>query len=39
MSEKLGRFQREIMEICEFYVDDDNKPQVNTIYCLSTTNL
>ena len=32
MSEKLGRFQREIMEICEFYVDDENKPQVNTIY-------
>ena len=32
MSAKLGRFQREIMEICEFYVDDDNKPQVNTIY-------
>ena len=30
MSAKLGRFQREIMEICEFY--DDNKPQVNTIY-------
>ena len=32
MSENLGRFQREIMEICEFYVDDDNKPQVNTIF-------
>ncbi|MCM1053154.1 MAG: CpaF/VirB11 family protein [Ruminococcus sp.] len=32
MSEKLGRFQREIMEIVEFYVDDDNNPQVNTIY-------
>ena len=32
MSEKLGRFQREIMEICEFYVDDENKPQVNTIF-------
>ena len=32
MSAKLGRFQREIMEICEFYVDDDNQPQVNTIY-------
>lgn len=32
MSAKLGRFQREIMEICEFYVDDNNKPQVNTIY-------
>ena len=32
MSEKFGRFQREIMEICEFYVDENNKPQVNTIY-------
>lgn len=32
MSKELGRFQREIMEICEFYVDDDNKPQVNTIF-------
>ena len=32
MSKELGRFQREIMEVCEFYVDDDNKPQVNTIY-------
>lgn len=32
MSKTLGRFQREIMEICEFYVDDDNKPQTNTIY-------
>lgn len=32
MSKELGRFQREIMEICEFYVDDENKPQVNTIY-------
>ena len=32
MSKELGRFQREIMEVCEFYVDDNNKPQVNTIY-------
>ena len=32
MSAELGRFQREIMEICEFYVDDDNKPQVNIIF-------
>lgn len=32
MSKTLGRFQREIMEICEFYVDDDNKPQTNTIF-------
>ncbi len=32
MSKELGRFQREIMEICEFYVDDDNHPKTNTIY-------
>ena len=33
MSKELGRFQREIMEICEFYVDDkDNKPKTNTIF-------
>ncbi len=32
MSEKLGRFQREIMEVCEFYVDENNKPCVNTIF-------
>ncbi len=32
MSKELGRFQREIMEICEFYVDEANKPQVNIIY-------
>ena len=32
MSKELGRFQREILEVCEFYVDDNNKPQVNTIY-------
>lgn len=32
MSKELGRFQREIMEVCEFYVDDDNKPQVNIIF-------
>ena len=24
MSKALGRFQREIMEVCEFYVDEDN---------------
>ncbi|MGN1337263.1 MAG: ATPase, T2SS/T4P/T4SS family [Candidatus Coprovivens sp.] len=29
----LDRFQREIMEICEFYVDDvTNKPMTNTLY-------
>ncbi len=32
MSKELGRFQREIMEICEFYVDEENKPKTNTIY-------
>ncbi len=32
LSKELGRFQREIMEICEFYVDENNKPQVNTIF-------
>ena len=32
LSQELGRFQREIMEICEFYVDDNNKPQVNIIF-------
>jgi pilus assembly protein CpaF len=32
-SKKLNRFQREIIEVCEFYVDDDtNKPMINTIY-------
>lgn len=32
-SKALGRFQREIMEICEFYVDDDtNKPLSRTLY-------
>ncbi len=31
-SQKLGRFQREIIEVCEFYVDDDNKPCTNILY-------
>lgn len=32
-SKVLNRFQREIMEICEFYVDDvDNKPKTNILY-------
>ena len=32
-SQALGRFQREIMEICEFYVDDEtNRPMSNTLY-------
>ena len=32
MSKALGRFQREIMEVCEFYVDDNNNPCSNVIY-------
>lgn len=32
-SKVLNRFQREIMEICEFYVDDEtNRPMTNTLY-------
>lgn len=32
-SQALGRFQREIMEICEFYVDDEtNRPMSNLLY-------
>ena len=31
-SKKLNRFQREIIEVCEFYVDDNNVPQTNMIY-------
>ncbi|MBE6156168.1 MAG: CpaF family protein [Firmicutes bacterium] len=32
MSKELGRFQREIVEVCEFYVDDDNQAGSNVIY-------
>ena len=32
MSKVLGRFQREIMEVCEFYVDENNNPCSNIIY-------
>lgn len=32
MSKELGRFQREIMEVAEFYVDEDNNSKVNVIY-------
>ena len=32
MSKKYNRFQREILEVCEFYVDEDNKPCTNEIY-------
>ena len=32
-SKVLDRFQREILEICEFYVDDEtNKPMTNILY-------
>lgn len=31
-SKRLNRFQREIMEICEFYVDENNEPKSNLIY-------
>lgn len=31
-SKRLGRFQREIIEVCEFYIDDDNKPRSNNLY-------
>ncbi len=32
MSKRFGRFQREIVEVCEFYVDDDNNAKSNVIY-------
>ena len=32
MSKELGRFQREIVEVCEFYVDDENYAGSNVIY-------
>ncbi len=31
-SKKFNRFQREIIEVCEFYVDENNKPCTNEIY-------
>ena len=31
-SKKYGRFQREIVEIAEFFVDENNKPGSNIIY-------
>ena len=31
-SAEYKRFQREIFEVCEFYVDEDNEPKTNTIY-------
>ena len=32
MSAELKRFQREIVEVVEFYVDDDNVAKTNVIY-------
>ena len=32
MSKRHNRFQREILEVCEFYVDEDNNPCTNQIY-------
>jgi len=32
MSKELGRFQREIVEVCEFYVDENNQAGANVIY-------
>src|SRR5574344_1985273 len=31
-SKTLNRFQREIIEVCEFYVDDDNHPKCQILY-------
>ena len=31
-SKKLNRFQREIIEVCEFFVDEDNKPITHILY-------
>jgi pilus assembly protein CpaF len=31
-SKQYGNFHREVDEVCEFYVDDDNKPICHTIY-------
>ncbi len=32
MSPELQRFQREIVEVCEFYVDDNNEAKTNVIF-------
>ena len=32
LSKELGRFQREIVEVCEFYVDEENEAKANVIY-------
>ena len=37
MSKELGRFQREIIEVVEFYVDDNNEVGTNTLFQKSLT--
>ena len=32
MSKELGRFQREIIEVVEFYVDENNEAKANVIF-------
>ena len=32
MSKELGRFQREIIEVVEFYVDENNEAKTNIIF-------
>lgn len=32
LSKELGRFQREIVEVCEFYVDDNNEAGFNILF-------
>ena len=32
MSSKHNRFQREIVEVCEFYVTDNNEAKANVLY-------
>lgn len=32
MSKRHGRFQREIVEVAEFYVDSDNNPRTNVLF-------
>ncbi len=39
MSKKYGRFQREIVEVCEFYVDENNEPKANILYSKSMDGL
>ena len=36
-SKEYKRFQREIVEVTEFYVDDENRPKHNTIYKKTST--